>query len=184
MAQQPTSPLAIRYAQALAQVVDAAKIPAADIQSQLADFGETLAESAPLREVLDNPSIPVDQKVKVIDAIVAKTKYAKPVRNFIAVLIAHDRISAFAGIAQAYTTLAEEAQGIQHAEVTTARDLDEAGRNALESKMRSIAGGKLTATYKQDATLLGGAIIRIGSTVYDGSIRGQLARLKQTLQGA
>jgi F-type H+-transporting ATPase subunit delta len=175
---------ALRYAHALAEVVDAARIPAADVQSQLADFSETLAESAPLREVLANPSIPVDQKVKVIDAICAKTKYVKPVRNFIAVLIAHDRISAFAEIAAAYVTLADEEQGIQHAEIITARDIDEAGRNALESKMRSIAGGKLTATYKQDATLLGGAIIRIGSTVYDGSIRGQLARLKETLQGA
>ncbi|HXB63024.1 MAG TPA: ATP synthase F1 subunit delta [Acidobacteriaceae bacterium] len=175
---------ATRYAQALAEVVDAAKIPAADVQSQLAGFGETLAESAPLREVLANPSIPVDQKIKVIDAICAKTKYIKPVRNFIAVLVAHDRISAFAEIAGTYATLADEEQGIHHAEITTARDLTEASRNALESKVRSIAGGKLTATYKQDATLLGGAIIRIGSTVYDGSIRGQLQRLKETLQGA
>lgn len=175
---------ATRYAQALAEVVDAAKIPAAEVQSQLADFAGTLAESAPLREVLSNPSIPVDQKIKVIDALCAKTKYIKPVRNFIAVLVAHDRISAFSEIAEAYVTLADEEQGIEHAEVTTARDIDEAGRNALESKMRAIAGGKLTATYKQDATLLGGAIIRIGSTVYDGSIRGQLARLKEILQGA
>jgi F-type H+-transporting ATPase subunit delta len=173
-----------RYAQALSEVVDTAKIPAVDIQSQLADFAATLAESMQLREVLANPSIPVDQKVKVIDAIVARTKYAKPVRNFIAVLIAHDRISAFSEIAAAYTAIAEEKLGTHTAEITTARDLDEAGRNALESKVRSIAGGKLIATYKQDATLLGGAIIRIGSTVYDGSIRGQLARLKQTLQGA
>jgi F-type H+-transporting ATPase subunit delta len=173
-----------RYANALSQVIVASKIPAADVQSQLADFADTLAESAALREVLANPSIPVDQKVKVIDAIVAKTKYAKPVRNFIAVLIAHDRISFFHEISAAYTTLAEEAQGLHTAEITTARPLDEGGRNALESKVRSIAGGKVIATYKQDATLLGGAIIRIGSTVYDGSIRGQLARLKQTLQGA
>jgi len=106
------------------------------------------------------------------------------VRNFIAVLIAHDRITAFSEIAAAYTTIAEEKQGTHTAEITTARDLDESTRNALESKVRSIAGGKVIATYKQDATLLGGAIIRIGSTVYDGSIRGQLARLKQTLQGA
>jgi F-type H+-transporting ATPase subunit delta len=179
----------IRYAQAFAQVIDAtkdsaARVSIAEAQSQLADFSQTLAESAPLREVLANPSIPVDQKVKVIDAIVARTKYAKPVRNFIAVLIAHDRIGAFSEIAASYAALAEEKQGTHTAEITTARDLDEASRNALESKVRSIVGGKLTATYKQDATLLGGAIIRIGSTVYDGSIRGQLARLKQTLQGA
>lgn len=173
-----------RYANALSQVVVAAKLPAADVQAQLTDFAQTLAESAPLREVLANPSIPVDQKVKVIDAIVVKTKYAKPVRNFIAVLIAHDRVTSFSEIAAAYTALAEEAQGLHTAEITTARPVDEAGRNALESKVRSIAGGKVTATYKQDASLLGGVIIRIGSTVYDGSIRGQLARLKQTLQGA
>jgi len=175
---------ATRYANAFAQVVDAAKIPFADAESQLKDFAETLAESAQLREVLADPSIPVDQKIKVIDAICAKTQYAKPVRNFIAVLISHDRIGAFAEVAAAYTAIAEEALGMHTAEITTARDLDEATRNALESKVRSIAGGKLTATYKQDASLLGGAIIRIGSTVYDGSIRGQLARLKQTLQGA
>jgi F-type H+-transporting ATPase subunit delta len=175
---------AVRYAQALAQVVDAAKIPAADVQSQLADFAETLTESIQLREVLSNPSFQLDQKIKVLDAICAKTGYAKPVRNFIAVLIEHNRIGAFAEIAASYAALADGEQGIHHAEITTARELDEAGRNALESKVRSIAGGKLTATYTQDASLLGGAIIRIGSTVYDGSIRGQLARLKTTLQGA
>jgi F-type H+-transporting ATPase subunit delta len=175
---------AIRYAHALAQVVDAAKLTAADVQSQLADFGATLSESAQLREVLADPSIPVPQKIKVLDAIVARTGYAKPVRNFLAVLIEHDRITAFAEIAASYASIADDEQGIHHAEITTARDLDESSRNALESKVRSIAGGKLTATYKQDATLLGGAIIRIGSTVYDGSIRGQLARLKETLQGA
>jgi F-type H+-transporting ATPase subunit delta len=175
---------ATRYAHALSQVAVAAKLPAADVQSQLQDFAETLAESLQLREVLDNPSFPLDQKIKVLDAIVAKTRYAKPVRNFIAVLIEHNRINAFSEIAAAYTALAEDAQGIHTAEITTAHVVDEAGRNALESKVRSIAGGKIIATYKQDATLLGGAIIRIGSTVYDGSIRGQLARLKQTLQGA
>ncbi|HEY0307120.1 MAG TPA: ATP synthase F1 subunit delta [Acidobacteriaceae bacterium] len=174
---------ASRYAKALAEVVDAAKLPTAEVQSQLKDFAEMLASSAPLRNLLSDPSFPVEQKVKVLDAICARTWYAAPVRNFIAVLIAHDRIKAFTEIAEAYAALAETGHGIHEAEITIARPLDEASRNALESKIRSMTGGSVLTTYKEDASLLGGAIIRIGSTVYDGSIRGQLQRLKQQLVG-
>jgi len=174
---------ASRYARALAEVTREQKMPAADAESQLRDFAETLAESAPLRNMLSNPSFSVEQKIKVLDAIRAKTKYAQPVRNFIAVIIAHDRIREFDEIAAAYAAMADEEQGIHSAEITTARPLDESGRNALEARIGAIAGGKLVASYKQDASLLGGAIVRLGSTVYDGSVRGQLDRLKKQLAG-
>jgi len=175
---------ASRYARALSEVVDAAKLPTTEVQSQLQDFAEMLASSAPLRSLLSDPSFPTDQKVKVLDAICAKTCYAVPVRNFIAVLIAHDRVNAFGEISAAYTALADAEHGIHLAEITIARPLDEASRNALESKVRSMTGGTVSTTYKEDASLLGGAIIRIGSTVYDGSIRGRLQRLQQQLAGA
>ncbi|MDR3737098.1 MAG: ATP synthase F1 subunit delta [Acidobacteriaceae bacterium] len=174
---------ASRYARALAEVVDAAKLSTEDVQSQLKDFAETLASSAPLRNLLSDPSFPTEQKVKVLDAICARTCYAVPVRNFIAVLIAHDRVKAFTEISAAYTALADAEHGIHLAEITIARPLDEASRNALESKVRAMTGGTVHTSYKEDATLLGGAIIRIGSTVYDGSVRGQLQRLKQQLAG-
>jgi F-type H+-transporting ATPase subunit delta len=174
---------AARYARALADVASAAKLPAADVQTQLQDFGEMLASSAPLRNLLSNPSFAVEQKVKVLDAICSRTAYAVPVRNFLAVLIAHDRVRDFADISRAYTALADESLGVHTAEITSARPLGESSRNALEARIGALAGGKLLVSYRQDASLLGGAIVRLGSTVYDGSVRGQLQRLKQHLAG-
>jgi F-type H+-transporting ATPase subunit delta len=70
------------------------------------------------------------------------------------------------------------------AEITSARPLNDQDRAELEAQVAKLAGGRVRATYLQDATLLGGAVVRIGSTVYDGSIRAQLQQLKQKLVNA
>ena len=175
---------AARYARALADVVAERKLAPADIQSQLEDFAATLVESPALRSVLSNPAFSVEQKVKVLDAICARTSYAVPVRNFIAVLISHDRVREFKSILESYISLAEAELGLHSARITTARPLDSAGRRAIEDGIAQLAGGPVRAEYAEDQTLLGGAVVRLGSTVYDGSIRGQLQRLARQLSGA
>lgn len=175
---------AVRYARALADVVAAHNLAPAAVQAELEDFAATLAESAELRSVLSNPAFSVVQKVKVLDAICARTCYSVPVRNFIAVLISHDRVHDFAPILRAFVALAEAELGLHTAQITTARPLDAAGRRAIEQSIATLAGGPVRAEYLEDNSLLGGAVVRLGSTVYDGSIRGQLTRLGRQLSGA
>ena len=178
------SAIALRYAQAFAQVVESHKLDALATRQQLADFDDTLAESNALREVFSNPAIPSDQKLRVLDAIAARLGLLPQVRNFIAVIMHHERINELREILEEYRGLADEQAGLAEAEISTAHPLNPQDRHELEAQVARLAGGKIRASYREDPSLLGGAVVRIGSTVYDGSIRGQLLGLKQKLINA
>jgi F-type H+-transporting ATPase subunit delta len=171
-----------RYARAFAAVVEEQKLDFTAAQEQLADFDATLHGSPELREVLDNPSIPEPQKLKVIDAIAAKLGMTKAARDFVAVIVSHQRLHEFGDIVTSFATVADEELAIAETEITTARPLDATNKHLLEQQVQKLAGGRqVRATYKEDASLLGGAVVRIGSTVYDGSVRAQLQQLKERL---
>ena len=175
----------LRYARALEAVVQEQKLPREDVKRQLGDFLGSYRESAPLREVLGDPSIPQDQKVRVLDAIAARTGMSGTVRNFLAVVTAQERLHQLPEITEAYLQLADQDSGVLEAEVTSARPLDEAGRRALEAGVAQMAGSaQVRATYREDPSLLGGAVVRVGSTVYDGSVRGHLEQMKRRMLAA
>ena len=170
-----------RYAHAFADVVTAAKLDTAAIEVQLSDFLATWKGSPELREFLENPAIPAVQKVSVLDRLNAKLKLMKELRNLIAVLISNDRIGHVGEVAQAYRRLLQEQLGIRPAEIVTARELDPKEREALVAEIAKLAGSKIEASFTLDGSILGGTVVRIGSTVYDGSVRGRLERLKEAL---
>lgn len=178
------SVLALRYAHAFASVAESNHLDTNAAQQQLRDFNETLADSRQLREVLMNPSIATEQKLKVLDAIAARIGMLSQVRNFLAVIMDHQRLNELDEILTEYHAVADEQSGLAEAEITSAHPLNDADRTELEAQVSKLAGGRVRATYRQDATLLGGAVVRIGSTVYDGSIRAQLQHLKQKLVNA
>jgi F-type H+-transporting ATPase subunit delta len=154
------------------------------IQQQLGDFSDTLAESHALREVLANPAIPSGEKLKVLDAIAARVNMLPQVRNFLAVIMDNQRLSELNEIVAEYHAVVDEQSGVAEAEITSAHPLNDQDRAELESQVAKLAGGRVRTIYRQDETLLGGAVVRIGSTVYDGSIRSQLQQLKQKLVSA
>jgi F-type H+-transporting ATPase subunit delta len=175
----------LRYARALAAVISDQKLDVVAAQGQLNDFVETLEASADLREVLQDPSIPEQQKLKVLDAIAAKSGMSKTVRNFIAVITHHQRLHELRSMVAAYDTIADEDASVAEADIVSALPLDEKNRKLLEDKISALTGQQhVHATYRQDASLLGGAIVTVGSTVYDGSIRAQLQQLKARLIAA
>jgi F-type H+-transporting ATPase subunit delta len=178
------SVIALRYAHAFASVVASQKLDAEAAQQQLGDFRATFDGSRELREVLADPAITREQKLKVLDAIAGKIGMVPHVRNFIAVIMDHDRLSDLGEILDEYHTVADDKAGLSEAEIVSAHALNEEDRFALEAQVAKLAGGRIRATYSEDASLLGGAVVRIGSTVYDGSIRAQLERLKQRLVSA
>jgi F-type H+-transporting ATPase subunit delta len=176
--------LALRYARAFADVAEAAKLDSARAQSQLRDFADTVAGSYDLRELLENPSIESASKLKVLDAIAARLGLFPQARNFLAVIIEHGRLGELPEIIDEYREIANKDSGAVEAKITTSRPLDDAGRAQLEAQVARMAGANVRATYAQDPTLLGGAVVEIGSTIYDGSVRAQLQQLKQRLVNA
>jgi F-type H+-transporting ATPase subunit delta len=178
------SVIALRYAHAFASVVVSQKIDSAAAEKQLRDFSDSFNGSQELREVLMNPAISSDQKLKVLNAISQKIGMLPQVRNFVAVIMDHQRLGELNEILAEYHAVANEQSGLAEAEITSARLLNDNDRAELEAQVAKLAGGRVRATYREDASLLGGAVVRIGSTVYDGSIRAQLQRLKQKLVSA
>jgi F-type H+-transporting ATPase subunit delta len=172
---------AARYARALADVVLDAKLNTAEVAQQLEDFAATFRGSKDLREILLNPSIPARQRVAVLDKVNGRVGCGPQVRNFLAVLIKHERLGALAEILEEYRLEMNRRLSISDADVVTARPLEEQERAKLEAEVAELAGTRVKATFRQDKSLIGGAIVRIGSTIYDGSVRGRLERLKERL---
>jgi F-type H+-transporting ATPase subunit delta len=178
------SALTLRYAHACASVAASNHLDVQAAQQQLRDFSDTFAGSEELREVLMNPSIGGEQKLKVLDAIAGRIGMLAQVRNFLAVIMDHQRLAELNEILAEYHSVADEQAGMAEAEITSAHPLNDEDRAELEAQVAKLAGGRVRATYRQDPTLLGGAVVRIGSTVYDGSLRGQFQQLKQRLVNA
>jgi F-type H+-transporting ATPase subunit delta len=137
--------------------------------------------SSDLRNIWDNPSVPAGQKRKLLDAISKRLVLDPMVRNFLAVLIDHHRISSIGIIARQFEKELDSRLGIAEANVKSARDLSTDERLAIENQIKLVTGKSVRASYSTDKGLIGGALVQVGSTIYDGSVRGQLNKLRETL---
>ena len=171
-----------RYAQAFADVVAELHLAAPEVDKQLQDFLASWDGSPLLREVFGDPSVPVEQKIAVLDAMKGKLKLAPQVRNLLAVLIQNDRIGAVHDVVAEYRRELQKRLGISQVEVITARKLNSDDKAVLLGHVAVLAKGQVEATFSQDASILGGVVVRIGSTVYDGSVLGRIERLKEVLE--
>ncbi len=170
-----------RYARALADVVIDRKLIPGRVREQVNAIVQLVTSNPNLRNVWDNPAVPSDQKKKLLDAIGQRLVLDPMVRNFIAVLIDHQRINMVELIAKQFETELDTRLGIAEAKVTSSRDLTTDERLALENQIKQITGKAVRASYATDKGLIGGAVVQIGSTIYDGSVRGQLSKLRETL---
>ncbi|MFB3915248.1 MAG: ATP synthase F1 subunit delta [Terriglobales bacterium] len=170
-----------RYARAFADVVIDLKLDPTQVREELRSMVEVVGANPDLRRVWESPAVPQEQKLKLLDALVARAGLVSPVRNFLAVLIDHGRMAMLAEIATQFEAELNQRLGIAEAEVTSARELSREERAALEEQLARVTGMKVRASYVLDRNLLGGAVVRVGSTIYDGSLRGQLRRMKEQL---
>ena len=170
-----------RYARAFADVVVGDKLDVARTLQELQTIVSTYQSSPELRKVWESPAIPAEQKRHLLDAIVRREGLSRPVRNFVAVLIDHHRISLIAEMAKDFEKELNSRLGFAEAQITSARELSSAERRALESQVEKLIGKKVRARYDRDESILGGAIVQVGSTIYDGSVKGQLERIREEL---
>jgi len=172
------------YARALADAVFDGHLDAQQALQEAQSIAELVAASRDLRAVWEAPSISAEQKRSVLDAIVAREKISRTVRNFIAVLIDHRRIHFLDPIIKQFEKEIDARLGFAEAEITSARDLSSADQHELESQVEKLTGKKVRARYSRDESLLGGAVVRVGSTIYDGSVSGQLERIRQAISSS
>ncbi len=172
------------YARAFADAVTGSRLDPASTLAEAQQIAAFAEQSRDLREVWDNPSIPAEQKRAVLDAIVQRAGISRPVRNFVAVLIDKRRTRFLSEIVKQFALEMNQRLGIAEAEITTARELSAQERSALEADLARVTGKMIRAQYQQDPSVLGGAIARVGSSVYDGSVKGQLERIRQQLVNA
>jgi F-type H+-transporting ATPase subunit delta len=171
-----------RYARALADVMADAKLDSAKAVAQLASLVAAFEQSQELREVWESPAIPVEQKRKLLDALTLRLGITdRPIRNFIAVLIDQDRINLLAEIAGSLNTELNFRSGCVDAEIVSARELGPEQRALLLAQISRLTGKTVLPRYATDDKLIGGVTVRVGSTIYDGSVRGQLQRIRQQL---
>ncbi len=169
-----------RYASALADIAieQGAVEP---VRRQLAAFSELPRQSPELRNFLANPAIAREAKHGAIEKIVSRMGASKVLRNFLFVLVDHDRTLLLPEIVKAFHDIILERQGIAEARVTTPAELSAGQKKDLGAALERLTGKKIEAQYELDAALVGGAVVRIGSTIYDGSVRAQLERLRARL---
>ena len=175
------SAVAQRYAAALADVAAERKNGEA-VSRDLGAFVEAFFSVADLRNALESPAISAEVKRKVIEEIAAKMKLDAAVQNFIYLVADHRRTEMLREIQQAFRGELNARLGIVEAEVTSARELSAGEKKELTAVLERRTGKKVEARFQEDEALLGGAIVRLGSTIYDGSVRDQLNRLREKLE--
>jgi F-type H+-transporting ATPase subunit delta len=172
---------AARYARAFADVVMSQRLDPNQVVGHLNTYIQLIQENPELKNVWENPGIPTDQKVRLLDAIAQREGTPKILRNFLAVLISHQRIAAVAEIAQEFIREMDARMGFAEAEIISARPLSVEEKRELEQQASRLTGKQVRAKYSQDQSLIGGAVVKIGSTIYDGSVKGQLERMREQL---
>jgi F-type H+-transporting ATPase subunit delta len=162
-------------------VVTSRELDPAGMLAELRSVEALLRENDSLRRVMENPAIPGDRKRAVLDAIAKRVNMTRQVRNFIAIVTDHRRLPLLAEILQHLEQELNDRMGIANAEVASARTLGEGERKLLESEIAKLTGKQVRARYRQDSSLLGGALVKVGSTIYDGSVSEQLERIREQL---
>jgi len=175
--------IARRYAIALADVA-IERDEAGAVQEELLAWAEMIGENALLKEAFSNPTVAYEQKRKLLEELIARTKVRQTTASFLQVLLRNQRLSEIREITRLFGQILDERSGVIAAEISTARPVAQESMEALRSRLATISGLKVRLKFVTDADLIGGMVARIGSTVYDGSVRNQLRELELKLVGS
>ena len=170
----------LQYANALADVA-LAQGAADAAQKQLGDFAAAFGVSAELRNFLTSPGVPSEAKHEVIEKIAGRIGAGKIIRNFLFVIVDHQRTHILPEIVASFEEVIRQRQGIAEAEISSAIELSAAQKKRFAQTLERLTGKKIEAKYSLDPALLGGAVVRVGDTIYDGSVRSSLNEMRALL---
>jgi F-type H+-transporting ATPase subunit delta len=170
----------LQYANALADI--ALEQGAAEpVSRQLSDFNAVYEESAELQTFLSSPAVDRDAKHGVIEKLVARLGASRIMRNFLFIVVDNQRTALLPEMMETFQQVLQQRQGVAEAEVVSATAMNDAQKSQLQQSLEKLTGKKIQANYSQDPALLGGALVRIGDTIYDGSLRNRLSQMRGRL---
>jgi len=175
---------ATRYARALLDVGVKEKANLEQISQELGEFVDLFTQHPALAKVLLNPAVPVQRKTAAVNELLQRAKATPMVAKLIALLADRDRLVLLPDLLASYRERLLDHQNVVRAELTTATPLEADRAKAVESGLAAMTGRTVTLSTTVDPSIIGGVVARIGSTIYDGSVKRQLELMKQALSGA
>ena len=175
-----SSASAVRYARALFDVASKESDPSR-VEQELSSITALVKGHSELQTALESPGVPPAAKKSVVEALVSRGQFVPAVAKLLVMLAERDRLTLLTDVLEAFRARLREEQRVLEAEVTTAMPLEPEQRAALQQRLGAATSRQVTLTTKVDPSLIGGLVARIGSTVYDGSLATQLAKLKGRL---
>lgn len=174
--------VARRYSLALADVV-LQRGEAREVHQELTAWAEMLRSNANLREVFANPTIALDQKRGVLNRLIEIARPRPTTVNFLKVLLQNQRLPELDEINKKFAAVLDDRAGVVAAQVTTARPVAPETQRSLQTQLRNLTGKSVRIEFDTDPGMIGGLVTRIGSTIYDGSVRNQLEQMKEKMAG-
>jgi len=173
--------IARRYAEALADVAIAHN-QVEQMDAEVGAFAQMIRESRELYDVFASPVVSQEQKRSVLDALVKRTGVSAMIANLLGTMLSHYRLHDLTEVHEQFRRAINRRRGIALAEVTTAVPASQDAQDMLTRKLQELVGKQVQIQFKTDPALIGGAVTRLESVVYDGSIRTQLQIVKQRLK--
>lgn len=170
----------LQYANALADIALDQGV-AEPVTKQLRDFSAIYGSSAELRNFLSSPAVTREAKHRVIEKLLGRMGASKILRNFLFVVVDNRRTQVLPGIIAAFQEVMRQRQGIVEAQISSASELTSAQKAQVESTLERLTGKRVETKFSLDPNLLGGAVVCVGDTVYDGSLRTRLNELRVRL---
>lgn len=172
--------IANRYARALADVITA-RGEMNEVVADLNKFAGLLSGHQQLRDVFASPVISLERKRAVLNELLARLQLRQTSNNFLQLLLVNLRLHNLDQMLRALSRELDVRTNIVSAEVTTAREISEQEKSMLRDRLKAATGKDVRLQFRTDPSVIGGVVTRIGSLVYDGSIKNQLAQMKQRL---
>lgn len=175
--------IANRYARALADVITE-RGEMKEVVAELNDFSTLLSQHEHLRGVFASPVIPIERKRNVLNELLSRLSLRPTSGNFLQLLLSNLRLHNLDQMMVALSRELDIRTNVVLAEVTTAREINDQEKALLRDKLKTATGKDVRLQFRTDPNLIGGVVTRIGSVIYDGSIKNQLAQMKQKLMSA
>lgn len=174
--------VARRYASALADVVVERK-EEREVQQEVDQWASMIEANPRLKEVFANPTVAYDEKRKILEELISRTRVRPTTASFLRVLLRNQRLSQLRDVAERFAQVLDERGGMVSASVTTAKPIPEDLKNQVRETLMAATGRSVRVTFNTDETIIGGLVARIGSTIFDGSVQNRLERLSDELAG-
>lgn len=175
------SAISKRYAKALVNL--GAEADAVEQYSQeLSQFSSVLTQEATLRLLLESPTYDIAKKTTILSELTDAFKFSDGMKKFLGLLLEKDRLRFISQIATDYRGLADERSGVLRATITSAAELEQAQADAIKTGLEKQTGKTVELKIDADAAMIGGIKVEIAGKVFDGSVKTQLKRIKDTLK--